>query len=233
MIDLINASIGGLFMKAQLSLYREKYFTHHYDRTMTMTVCSFLLNFSIGIAKIGLGAVYTSLWLILLGSYSIILSLSRLYIIWVSKKLVRITDRQIRTQHCKEVIHRSGTFMIVLGISYFIVCLCLYFFDEKTTYPDYLLYGVAAAAFYKIGSAVYGLISARIQQSLLLSVLKVISFLDACVSIVAVQCALLTMKESAVASSSSAFLGMAVSALFLVTGIRMICQKGNINKTGV
>ena len=87
------------------------------------------------------------------------------------------------------------------------------------------IYGVAAVAFYKIGMAIRGMIVTRKMHNPVLSTLKIISFIDACVSIMMVQCALLAMKGSPEASSSSALLGMACSVLFLGIGLYMVCSR--------
>lgn len=130
-----------------------------------------------------------------------------------------------QTKRQLQMYRKSGGLIFLTGIVYFILCIWMYCYNEKTVYPDYILYGVAAVSFYKIISACIGLFTVSGMASPLLSAVKTLSVLDGCVSIVAVQCALLTMKQSAAASSSSAVLGMGVSCLFLFTGMYMRRKK--------
>lgn len=101
----------------------------------------------------------------------------------------------------------------------------MYTAGDHSRYPYYILYGVAAVAFYKIGMAIYGIVITGRMKNPLLSTLKAISLVDACVSIVAVQCALLVMKESPMATTSSALLGMGCSMLFLGFGLFMLLRR--------
>lgn len=199
--------------------------SNFHDKILATTFHSFLINLAIGIVKFALGILIASPWLLILASYYSILGLVRGQLLW---KIIQLRDKEatcIKQENCLTTYHKSGMFIVVLGISFFVWCLWLYAFQETTWYPDYVIYGIVAVAFYKIGSAIHGLFIVRKHQNLLFSAIKKIGFLDACVSLVSVQCMLLTMQKSEYATMSSALLGMAVSVLFLIIGLCMLCKK--------
>lgn len=217
-------------MMTKIHRYRRKYFGNFHDTILATTFHSFLINLAIGIGKLALGVYIASPWLLILASYYSILSLVRGQLLW---KIIQLRGKEtthIEQEQCLRTYHKSGMFIIVLGISFFVWCLWLYAFQETTRYPDYVLYGIVAVAFYKIGSAIRGLFMVKKYQNLLFSAIKKIGFLDACVSIVSVQCMLLTMQKSEYATMSSALLGMAVSVLFLIIGICMVCKRQDASR---
>lgn len=211
-------------MRNKLQSCRMKYFNTYHDRTITITASSFMINQLIGISKLLLGIYYSSIWFMILGIYYMVLCLARGQLVWEAVKMKGASPAW-QTKRQMQMYRKSGGLIFLAGIVYFILCIWMYCYNEKTVYPDYILYGVAAVSFYKIISACIGLFTVSGMASPLLSAVKTLSVLDGCVSIVAVQCALLTMKQSAAASSSSAILGMGVSCLFLFTGMYMRRKK--------
>lgn len=203
--------------------YKEQYLGDFHTRTLTTSLGSFTINALIGIGKLILGIVLLSPWFIVTAIYYLLLCAARGQILKKYKDSKVITNSILRFELQFNVFHRSGIFICLIGISYFFICLRMYFYGESTTYPDYILYGVAAVAFYKIGIAIYGVIVTKRMKNPLLTTLKFISFIDSCVSIVAVQCALLTMEGSSLATSSSALLGASCSVIFLGIGVFMVC----------
>lgn len=174
--------------------------------------------FLIGLTKLILGYALSSYWLMITAIYYIILSVARGYLTHCYKD-----DEKYGSQKGQYLIYKkSGYFIIFLSISYFISCICMYEFNQMIIYPGYILYGVVAFAFYKIINAIIGIVNVRKQQNLVLSSIKIMMLIDACVSIVASQCALLTMQASSVAASSSAILGIVCSIVFIGIGFYML-----------
>lgn len=191
----------------------------------TLMSIGIVVNFGIGATKLIYGYIFASYWLIITAMYYLIICVARGYLFYSfdKHKLYENTKDGKHKQYVS--YHYSGYFLMLLSISYGISCVCMLYFKQEITYPTYILFGVVGFSFYKIGSAIAGFLSARKHQSLMLSAIKIIACLDACVSIVASQCAILTMQQSIVASSSSAYLGMACSILFLLIGIYMSMKK--------
>lgn len=201
-------------MKTHIYKIKKKYFNNFYDRSIAFSSLSFFMNLSVGIVKLFYGIYDSSIWFMILSGYDIILCIAKGYILILSKSL---HNNELKIQN----YHHIGFFIFFLGLSYFVLCIWMLIFDEKRMYPSYLLYGVTAFAFYKIGSAIYGMVIVKKQENRLLSMLKMIHFMDACVSIVTIQCAILVMKHSDHAIDSSAILGMTISLIFMAIGYHM------------
>ncbi len=140
----------------------------------------------------------------------------------------RIEDPKKRYNMEFAAYKRSGIFLCLLGISYLLVCLRMYFVGDATVYGGYTVYLVAAVAFAKLGFAIYGTVINRHLKDPIVSTLKIISFTDAMVSIVVTQYTLLTMAASSQAVDSSALFGMGCSILFVLVGIFMLLKRKSI-----
>ena len=212
-------------MKKMLEQYGSRYLGNYHDRTMLFSVGSFAINAVIGLVKLGTGLLLVSPWFISTGVYYLLLCAARGRTLWQFYKTKDLTDHVARFDKQFKVFRHGGIFLCLIGLSYFAVCLFMYFYKVTTSYPYYILYGVAAVAFYKITMAIYGMVVSAKMKNPLISTMKIIAFVDACVSIVATQCALIAMDDPVAASSSSALFGMGCSAVFLGIGIYMLCKR--------
>lgn len=198
----------------------------YHDRTMLVSVGSVCTNAFIGIGKLALGIFFLSPWFMVTSVYYLLLCTARGYLLWTCKHTPSTRNAKESFDHQVAVCRRSGMFICLLGVSYFLVCLRMYVWGDTSSYPYYIVYGVAAIAFYKIGLSIYGMVVSKRMKSPLVMTMKVISFVDACVSIVAVQCALLSMKNPTItATKSSAVFGAGCSILFIAIGIYMVFRK--------
>lgn len=192
---------------------------------MTLTLASCYINILIGLCKLVLGVWYGSQWFLVTGGYYIVLSITRGQLLHHAGNIDQLQNVQLRYRKQQRTYRRTGYFVMLLALAYLALCVHMYFYEEAIYYPGYIIFGIAAIAFYKIGISICGLCAVKKQHNPVLSAIKIISLFDACVSIVAIQCALLTMQQSTSASISSAYLGMAISGVFLVLGSRMIHRK--------
>ena len=95
-----------------------------------------------------------------------------------------------------------------------------------------MIYAVAAYAFYKIIAGVVNFVRARRQPDIVVEAVRNIHLADACVSILALQTALLSAyrdPEMAV-SLFHTLTGSAVSLLTLTLGVLMIRKGGRLQK---
>lgn len=214
-------------MSEKIRQIRQFYFTDDFSRTVCIAFGSISINALMGAGKIIFGLSYQSPWLLITALYALILCLAKGQILYRGGK---IKDLTLSQQKC--IFRFSGWFVCLLAVSYFLVCLRMFSAGEANTYPEFLVYGITSTAFYKIVLAIYGVIKAGRRKNPVLQALKIFSLLDACVSIVTVQCALLMMQEHEhIATSSSGMLGMCFSGMFLLTGISMLRKKINISQT--
>ncbi len=209
--------------------YKERYFTSYHDRTVLSSAGSFVINIIISMGKLFFGLVINSNWFIITAVYSLILCIAKGQVLFKYKLLQSSSlTNEVNIHKQFLIFQRSGIFVCLTGIAYLFVCLRMYTSGSHTTYPYYLVYGVAGLAFFKIYTSIHGMFVSRRLRNPTISTLKVFSFIDAMVTIVIVQCALIELNgtiENAIISSS--LFGIACSILFMAIGIYMICKKEN------
>ena len=212
-------------MKKELMHYKERYLGNYHDRTMLFSVSSVVINAILGLVKLGTGIALFSPWFIANGIYYPLLCAARGRVLGKFRQTKDIGDKVLRFDRQFLIYRHNGIFVCLIGLSYFGVCLAMYFYKTTISYPFYILYGVAAMAFYKITMAIYGIVVTKRMKNPLLSTMKIIALIDACVSIVSIQCALIAMDDPAAASASSALFGMGCSVGFLAIGVFMLLKK--------
>lgn len=214
-------------MWKKLTHYRKQYLSIGYrDRTMLMSVGSFAINALIGAGKLLMGIIFLSPWFVATAVYYLLLCAARGQLLWRFRHTRLIENPLERFDRQFAVFQRSGIFISMIGVSYFLVCMRMYVSGEGSTYPYFILYGVVAVAFYKVGVSIYGVVVSRRIKNPLLTTMKVVALMDACVSIVSVQYALLVMKEAATtAARSSAMFGAGCSIVFMGIGVFMWVRK--------
>ena len=106
------------------------------------------------------------------------------------------------------------------------------FDDRSFEYKDWLIYAFAAYAFYKIIMSVRNAIKARRQDDLTIQAIREINMVDAAVSILALQTALLhTFSDPGMdISLFNTFTGTAVSLFSLGLSVSMIVRGSKIIK---
>lgn len=203
----------------------ERYLKNKNDRTVTLTTASLIVNGFIGAGKMILGVCLSSTWLIINAAYYLILFFARMQALRKYKKCGEIKDPQAKYDTEFTFYRHSGGFIWLIGFSYLLVCIRMYFAGDSTLYTGSMVYLTAAVSFTKLGFAIYGTAINRHLKDPVISLIKRISFTDAIVSIVVTQCTLLAFKGSPYAVTSSAMLGMAASFYFMFEGLRMLCKK--------
>ena len=98
------------------------------------------------------------------------------------------------------------------------------FSDAHFTYMGWTIFAYAAYAFYKITIAIITLVKAHKQTDLTVRAIRNINLVDALVSILALQTALLTMFSEGDVNISlfNTMTGIVVSALSITIGVYMI-----------
>lgn len=199
---------------------------------MTMTnIFSFLIHGLIGIGKLILGIYLFSGWFITNAIYYLILCAARGHVLYRFKLTKTLEDAHQRYAKEYTVYRQSGIFLCMLGITYFFVCLRMYIVGDPVAYEGHIIFLVALIAFIKLGFAIGGTIVHRHLKNPIFTTLKLISFVDAIVSIVVTQYMLLVMKQSSQAIYSSARFGMGCSIVFIGIGIYMFLNKSKACET--
>lgn len=198
------------------------------DRAAILNVPSLIINALFGIGKLILGVYLLSGWFIIIAVYYLLLCAAKAQALYKYTVAKSIEDPKERHYMEHFVYKRSGTFLCLLGLSYLLVCLRMYFVGDVILYRGSLAYLVATIAFSKLGFAISGFISKRHLKGPIVTSLKMFSFTDAMVSIVVTQYTLLAIENPANAISSSAMFGMGCSVLFCSLGVYMLLKKMSV-----
>lgn len=198
------------------------------NRLVLNSLASSVFNAVLGIVKLLLGVICLSPWLIINAVYCLLLWLGRsgaLKKYAFTRKTNRLAGMEKRTVHLQ-----GGAFLCLLGLSYMVISVRMYFRGEVTLYPEYIVYGIVVVTFVKLIAGVAGMISGRKERDPLVDSMRLYSFADACISIVVSRCAILMMMKSPNAVQSSAVFGMIVSLVFALIGASKIIRALKIPK---
>lgn len=191
------------------------------DRTALLTVGSVFLNGTTGVWKLWTGLAGHSAWLVTNALYDLVLCAARLTTLRAYFAAERSEDDQTAQRIACYVYRQGGTLLCLIGISYYLVCLCMAFVGDASTHSGAAAYTAVAIAASKAVYAGYALVLTRRQHGRILVTLKTISVADACVSAVAALCTVLTVFPRLDAVPTGAALGMACASFFVFWGARM------------
>lgn len=202
-----------------------RYLRNAHERTAVFSVASFGLNALFGATKLVMGVYLFSAWFIINAVYYLILCVAKGRVLKEYKVVKEMERGHARYDKEFGIYKQSGIFICLLGVSYLLVCLRMWFIGDATVYGGLTVYFIATVAFSKMGSAIYGLIKYRHMRDPIISCLKMINITDAFVSIVVTQCTLLAMADIADAAQLSAIAGLIFSTIIIVQGVMMIRKK--------
>ncbi len=185
------------------------------DRTLKLALASLSFNIAFATYHLVMGLVTSSWWLLMLGSYYLVLSIVR-FVVLCSKSRERF------------IVKFTGWMLILLSISLVGTVILSVVRDRGHERYMIVMIAMAAYAFTKITLATIKLIKARRSTSATLITLRNISFADAFVSIFALQRSMLVsfegMTEAEIAIMN-ATLGSAVCVIVFLLGINLVKHK--------
>lgn len=195
-------------------------------RILSSAVLSSAWNAMIGAGKLLLGMIFSSPWYVVNGIYYLVLCAARGSALhtWI-----RLSDEDRTTvsyeKECR-IYHNSGIFIGVMGFSYLLISIRMFFSGDVTRFPDYAVFAVVIGSLAKLCSSIYGLFYDRRSDSPVVKTIRILSLADAGVSLVMTRCALLLIVDAPGAISNSAVFGMIISAGLMIAGIWMWKRKG-------
>ena len=201
---------------AVLNVYKNK---NH--RTALFASFTTIRNVAYSLGMFVLGMLNWSSFLLVNGSYQLALSAIR---------IINIVSYSRSQQGHRFDRHRmipiTGALIILLGIAYFLINLHFYQTRPVEHFSKFSTLMTATLAFVKMGSSIWGFLSNRKSKDPEVVSIRLLSLVDATVSIVTTQRVLLTLEEgSAIAANSTPLFGMAVSGCFVLTGLYMMVKK--------
>ena len=185
------------------------------NKTLKIALLSLVANTAFAAYYLISGALTSSWWLLVLGSYYLILSLLR-FTVLLSK----------RKEHF--IVKFTGWMLIALSIPLVGTVLLSVLRDRGHELHMIIMIAMAAYAFTKITLATVNVVKARRTSSAVLITLRNISFADAFVSIFALQRSMLVSFEGMTETEiiiMNATLGSAVCVIVLLLGINLLKSK--------
>ena len=192
-------------------------------RTVIFAIGSFLMSLLFSGFNGYMGIKNRSIWYGALAAFYIALAFLRGGVLAYHKS--RIGKKMQNDEYVKAKVYRnSGIITLILNIALSSAIAQMIFSDAHFTYMGWTIFAYAAYAFYKITMSIIALIKAHKQTDLTVRAIRNINLVDALVSILALQTALLTLFSEGEINISifNTFTGILVSLLSVGIGIYMI-----------
>ena len=194
-------------------------------RTIVFSVGSFLMSLLFGAFNAYMGIANRSIWYGALAAFYIALALVRGGVLTYHRKRISKQDQRESDEYVKAKVYRnSGIITLILNIALSSAIAQMIFSGAHFSYMGWTVFAYAAYAFYKITMSIISFIKAHKQTDLTVRAIRNINLVDALVSKLALQTALLTMFSEGDINISlfNTLTGIAVSVLSVGIGIYMI-----------
>ena len=172
-----------------------------------------------------MGIVNRSIWYGSLAGFYVLLALIRGGVLTYHKNRLFKNKNTITAEIEKAKVYRNcGIITLVLNVALSASIAQMIFNGEHFSYVGWTVFAYAAYAFYKITTSIISFIKAHKQEDLTVRAIRNINLVDAFVSILALQTALLTSFNTGEINVSlmNTFTGIVVSAVSIGIGIYMI-----------
>lgn len=190
-------------------------------RTIVTALISFTMSIAYAVFNGVLGITVGSIWFGALAAYYVLLALMRGgLLLYHRRKKDFDYDSLVRARNYK----RCGILLLILNAALSSAIAQMIFDDRSFEYKDWLIYAFAAYAFFKIGMSVHNFLKARRQDDLTIQAIRDINLVDAAVSILALQTALLHTFSTGEAVNISLFNTLTGSAVSLFAMGLSICM---------
>lgn len=220
-------------MKSGIIEWMEKHeFTHLLlrnfgFRTVIFAIGSFLMSLLFSAFNAYMGIANRSIWYGALAAFYIALAFLRGGVLVYHKNKIGKKTQDQNDEYIKAKVYRnSGIITLILNVALSAAIAQMIFSDAHFSYMGWTVFAYAAYAFYKITLSIISFIKAHKQDDLTVRAIRNINLVDALVSILALQTALLTMfsEDNVDISLFNTFTGVAVSVLSVGIGIYMIAS---------
>ena len=193
------------------------------DKIIFFLALTTIVNILMAVVKLVFSLTLPSLWFFVNAIFNFILALLRFFSIKDYKKIKmsKSVDEKLKIGF-KNYLN-NGILLILLGISYFMVSVYIYYKGSFTNMHEYLTYLVSFMAFYSIFSAIYGMVKYKKDKTPIISAVKITNFVNALTSIVLTQVVLLdTFGGGMNTNLYDGVVGIFVSIIIISLGLYMI-----------
>jgi len=193
------------------------------DKIIFFLALTTIVNILMAFVKLVFSLTLPSLWFFVNAIFNFILALLRFFSIRDYKKIKmsKSVDEKLKIGF-KNYLN-NGILLMLLGISYFMVSVYIYYKGSFTNMHEYLTYLVSSMAFYSIFSAIYGMVKYKKDKTPIISAVKITNFANALTSIVLTQVVLLdTFGGGMNTNLYDGVVGIFVSIIIISLGLYMI-----------
>ena len=194
-------------------------------RTLIFAIGSFFMSVLFSAFNAYMGIANRSIWYGALATFYIALALLRGGVLVYHKNRIGKKKRAKNEEYVKAKIYRnSGIITLILNVALSSAIAQMIFSDAHFSYMGWTIFAYAFYAFYKITVSIISLVKAHKQTDLTVRAIRNINLVDALVSILALQTALLTTFGDGAMNISlmNTMTGIVVSALSVAIGVYMI-----------
>ncbi len=206
--------------------YTNKVTTDYRWRTMLFAVPGMVSNIIFALFNGIIGITSRSAWFGTLAAYYILLSVMRAGVVRQERKLAGIKEKQEHMSRELSIYRRNSILFIFMAVVLAGAVILLLNAQGGKDYPGLTIYAVATYTFYKIITSTIKVIKVGKRKSPLLSIIKKIGYIDACVSILTLQTAMFASfadGEEGMIKLMNGITGTVVCLMVLGLGIQGIC----------
>ncbi len=194
-------------------------------RTVIFSISSFIMSVLFSVFNAYMGIVNRSIWYGALAAFYISLAFLRGGILVYHKNKISRKGKSRNEEYLKVKTYKnSGVITLVLNIALSAAIAQMIFSEAHFTYIGWSVFAYAAYAFYKITMSIISFVKAQKQNDLTVRAIRNINLVDALVSILALQTALLTTFSEGNTNISlfNTLTGTIVSLSSVAIGVYMI-----------
>lgn len=200
----------------------------HYYRTVFFAYASLLSNIFFALSKAAAGVYFSSMWLVTLAFYYLVLCVIRSVLLYRSRMLTSIKDEEERKTGQWKLYQLCGILLLILTLALQAVVGLIVKNGSGYTYKDSLIFLVAAYDFFCLVRAMTYLIRDRKKAAPDLVAIKTVSFATSLVSMLSLQTAMLASFGGAAGETwkrtMNGITGTAVCLVLIFTGVHMIVR---------
>lgn len=200
--------------------------TNYSYRTGFFAGISLLFNGILAISKIYAGWFYSSIWLMILSSYYIVLTLSKTFLVSSSKKKQKLTDQKQILLHEWKTYRRCGKMILILTVTLESMVVMMVRHPQTVKYDQTIVLAMAAYDFYCVISGFVFIFSQQKKYSPITNAIKSVSLASSLVSILSLQTAMFGLHaadgQENFQTLMSALTGSGICLFLLIFGCRMI-----------
>ncbi len=189
---------------------------------------SLILNTLLALSRGVIGWLTSSVWLIVLAGYYLVLCVAKAWLLQRDRKIARETDSAVRERREWALYRFCGIMLIVMTAFLLGVVIMIVRDNDTFVYDGMLIYAVAAYDFYRLISSIVYMVKTRHKHAPTTVAIKVVSFATSLVAMLSLQTAMFaSFGDDTMALTRQVMNGTTstcVCLVLLVMGVLMVLK---------